>query len=430
MTKSTASIKNQLKTVGRFPKLLALIGASSLVLPIFSYGANAATVQPSAHLSDQAQLLSVTRSPRSIGRLNLTFGSFASLEAKLGAHNALRTSDHYSASMSLVRRHRTIATIAPTTPTTVVAPTTTTTVAPTTTTTVVTGSSNPDTTTTIAATTTTVAPSTTTTVAAPTTSTTVVATTTTTTVAPTTTTTAAPTTTTTAASGTPQPVGNIPGTWNLTFDSEFNGNSLDASQWSTGWFGSGVTVGPNSLEQECMDPSQVSVTGGALNLSAVAKSETCGGTTQPFTSGMVTTNGHYDFTYGYMEARIWLPGSASVDDWPAFWMIGPSWPGSGEIDVMEGLGGLVQAHLHASANSMGPLTGKGSFAGGWHTFAANWEPGSITFYYDGVSIGTFTSLVPSAPMYLILNLSLSTSETSPNTAPADMKVDYVRVWQH
>jgi len=31
---------------------------------------------------------------------------------------------------------------------------------------------------------------------------------------------------------------------------------------------------------------------------------------------------------------------------------------------------------------------------------------------------------------LILNLALSTAITSPNTATATMKVDYVRVWQH
>ena len=120
----------------------------------------------------------------------------------------------------------------------------------------------------------------------------------------TTTTTVAPTRTTTVASGSPQPVGGDAGPWNVVFDSEFNGSSLDTSQWSTGWFGSGVTVGVNRLEQECMGPGQVSVANGALDLTAVAKEETCGGVTRSYASGMVTTDRLFSFTYGYMEARI------------------------------------------------------------------------------------------------------------------------------
>ena len=349
MKLNTRSLKTQLKTVGRLPKFLALLGASSLVIPIFSYGASAATVFPSARLGQNVHVVSgvVTND-----LVNYRKTISSDLRSK---------SSHKSNVRGLVRSvtdfrnngHH--------------------------------GSS---------------------------------------------TTTTAPAPTTTVASGNPQPYGQVGGNWNLIFDSEFNGSSLNTSKWSTGWFGSGVTVGPNSLEQECMDPAQVSVANGELDLTAIQKTETCGGVTQPYTSGMVTTNGHFNFTYGYMEARVWLPGSAGVADWPAFWLIGPSWPASGEIDVMEGLGGLVQAHLHASSSSMGPLTGTGTFTGGWHTFGANWQPGSITFYYDGISIGTFTSLVPSAPMYLILNMSLSTAITSPNVAPADMRVDYVRVWQN
>src|ERR1035437_8243590 len=64
---------------------------------------------------------------------------------------------------------------------------------------------------------------------------------TTTTTTPDQTTTTSPqttTTTTSVAPSSPQPVGDLAGPWNLVFDSEFNGSSLDASQWSTGWFGS------------------------------------------------------------------------------------------------------------------------------------------------------------------------------------------------
>jgi beta-glucanase (GH16 family) len=70
-------------------------------------------------------------------------------------------------------------------------------------------------------------------------------------------------------------------------------------------------------------------------------------------------------------------------------------------------------------------------AGGWHTYAANWEPGSITYYYDGVEVGRVTAGVTNAPMYLVLNLSVSNpAETAgPTLAPASMKVDYVRVWR-
>jgi beta-glucanase (GH16 family) len=233
-----------------------------------------------------------------------------------------------------------------------------------------------------------------------------------------------PTPTPTPTSG---PVGAGP--WNMAFDSEFNGSSLDTSQWSTGWFGSGITTGVSSSEQQCYDPSQVSVTSGALVLSAVARAETCGGSVHPYASGMVTTDGNFSFTYGYMEARIWMPGSGSIADWPAFWADGQNWPTNGEIDTVEGLGGQACAHFHNPAGGPGACAA-GNYSGGWHTFAADWEPGSLTFYYDGTPVWTDTSGITSAPMYLILNLALSSAITSPNTAPAAMLVDYVRVWQH
>jgi beta-glucanase (GH16 family) len=212
------------------------------------------------------------------------------------------------------------------------------------------------------------------------------------------------------------------------FDSEFNGSSLDTSQWSTGWFGSGITQPVNSYEQQCYDPAQVSVANGELDLTAIAKAENCGGVTRPYASGMVSTYGLFSFTYGYMEARIWLPGSDSIADWPAFWADGQNWPTDGEIDVLEGLGGQACVHFHNPAGGPGTCL-SGDFAGGWHTFAADWEPGSIAYFYDGTEIWQDTSGITSAPMDLIINLALYSS-FSPDSAPATMRVDYIRVWQH
>jgi beta-glucanase (GH16 family) len=171
----------------------------------------------------------------------------------------------------------------------------------------------------------------------------------------------------------------------------------------------------------------VSVTNGYLALSAIAKTEECGGITRSYASGIVTTNGTFNFTYGYMEARIWLPGSASIADWPAFWADGQNWPTDGEIDVLEGLNGRACAHFHNPAGGPGTCV-QGTFTGGWHAFAADWEPGSLTFYYDGTKVWQDTSGITSAPMYLILDLALDGSPS--NVAPANMRVDYVRVWQH
>lgn len=229
--------------------------------------------------------------------------------------------------------------------------------------------------------------------------------------------------------GSPSPVG-IAGSWHLVFDDEFSGSALNSSLWNTGWFGSGITGSVNpSLESDCYDPSADVVSGGILAINATAHSEFCNGTTQPYTTGLINTNGRFSFTYGAFEARIWMPGSGStVSDWPAFWADGQNWPQTGEIDVAEGLGGQVCYHFHYSGGGPGGCGNVPGAAGGWHTYAADWEPGSITFYYDGQQVWTDTSGVTSAPMYLILGLGIPAS--GPASVPATFKVDYVRVWQH
>lgn len=243
---------------------------------------------------------------------------------------------------------------------------------------------------------------------------------------PTATPTPSPTPTPTPSSA---PIPNGPGgSWTLGFDDEFSGTSLDTTKWSTGWFGSGITGPVNSEEQQCYDPTQVTMSGGALNLTAIAKSETCVGTTRPYASGMVTSNGKYQYTYGYAESRIWLPGTTQISDWPAWWQDGQSWPTTGEIDIVEGLSGAACWHFIYSGGNPGGCA-PGTYAGGWHTFGADWEPTAITYYYDGVQVGWVTSGVTSASMYLLLNLAVDQLYGGPVQIPATMSIDYVRVWQ-
>jgi beta-glucanase (GH16 family) len=176
-------------------------------------------------------------------------------------------------------------------------------------------------------------------------------------------------------------------------------------------------------------------------LTAISKSENCetsvGSVSKPYASGIVTTLGKFSFTYGFIEARVYLPAAANGDiaDWPAFWADGAdgNWPTSGEIDILEGLGGQACYHFHygTSNDPQGPgACVNGTFTGGWHTFAADWEPGIITYYYDGVDVGALTEGITADPMYLILDLSLDHVYGGTIITPSTMRVAYVRVWQH
>jgi hypothetical protein len=218
-------------------------------------------------------------------------------------------------------------------------------------------------------------------------------------------------------SGSVVPLG-VSGSWTLIFDDEFNASALDTSTWAPYWFANGDQSNGTTMES-----SNVSMSGGTLNLTLTAAG----------TGGLVSTNPNggatpgFQFTYGFLEARIFLPASGSeIANWPAWWADGQDWPTDGEIDVIEGLGGTAAYHFHDPSGGPGASV-PGNYTG-WHTYGANWQPGSVTYYYDGVAVGSITSGITSAPMYLILENS-GGAYGGPAVEPATMQVDYARVWQ-
>ncbi|MGH9091930.1 MAG: glycoside hydrolase family 16 protein [Acidimicrobiales bacterium] len=253
-----------------------------------------------------------------------------------------------------------------------------------------------------------------------------------------------PSTTTTTVQATQgvQPTPPLPGSpMHLIYDDEFNGSAL-SSNWNTCWWywktypkGCGHGGG----EEEWYTPANVTVSNGALHL--MAEKQTVTGLsssdgvpeTYNYTSGMVTSRQHFSYTYGYVEWRAQIPVGQGL--WPALWMIpeNDSWPP--EIDALETIGadeGYYSYH---------PPTGNGESSGsaisdisGWHTYGLDWEPGSITWYVDGVQVARVTNDVPTTAMYLIMNLAVGGDwPGSPNAStqfPSSVNIDYVRVWQH
>lgn len=246
--------------------------------------------------------------------------------------------------------------------------------------------------------------------------------------------------------------------WSLLWADEFNGASLDATNW-TADIGTGCPnlCGWGNAELQYYRSENLAVTGG--NLVITAKAESYGGA--GYTSGKVHTRGKRTFLYGRVEMRAKLPVGGGM--WPAFWMMPQSsvyggWPQSGEIDIMESANAMtsVGGTIHYGGTppnnvySGGSTSlGGGSFADAFHVYAIEWEPDAIRWYVDGALYYTRTSAqwysngAPSndrapfdQPFYIILNAAVGgyytgcTSSSCITTAfPQQYVIDYVRVYQ-
>jgi beta-glucanase (GH16 family) len=195
------------------------------------------------------------------------------------------------------------------------------------------------------------------------------------------------------------------------------------------------------VELEWYLPGQVSVRGGALHLT-VQKEQVLGADREgsprwfPYRSGMVTTAGHYEFTYGQVEFQARAPRGRGL--WPALWLLpgNESWPP--EIDIMEAHGEdadhvMVSYHRTRSEalQAVVPVTGG---IGTWHLYALDWRPDSLTWYVDQRPVFSVQRGVPHQPMYLLANLAMAgdTKHAPDSTTPASTSFDIaqVRVWRN
>jgi beta-glucanase (GH16 family) len=139
------------------------------------------------------------------------------------------------------------------------------------------------------------------------------------------------------------------------------------------------------------------------------------------------------FKYGYFEARIKAPLVAGT--WPAFWLWADP-TSSREIDVVEILmknPNVTYHTLHNDGELFQISKTLSSPLNDWHTFAVDWQPGIIIWYVDGAEAGRYndTENIFDQEMYMILSLQLGgawAGEVDESKLPAEMLVDYVRVW--
>jgi beta-glucanase (GH16 family) len=159
-----------------------------------------------------------------------------------------------------------------------------------------------------------------------------------------------------------------------------------------------------------------------------------------YTGALISTDGKFQFKYGYIEMRAKYPGGRGV--WPVFWLMpqAQGWPP--EFDIAEYYAGSsVMHHGLCHGNVYDPKwdsTGNKESAAelGFHTWALEWSPGRAVWYEDGaVKKVIEAEYVPQVPMYVILNNGVSSHigpSGQPNEAtvfPNFFEIDYVRVYQ-
>jgi len=241
----------------------------------------------------------------------------------------------------------------------------------------------------------------------------------------------------------------VPAGYNLVFNEEFQGSSLDRSKWNSQYrWGPDLIINNelqyyvDTLNQPNFGHSPFEFDGEHMTINAIRTPNQLSGRalSQPYLSGAITTYQKFTMRYGYVEMRARMPRGRGM--WPAFWLLhNTDHDRRPEIDVVEMLGhqtNLVYNTYHRFDN--GNLVSSPSFqvpgpdyAADFHTYAVRWEPGLLVWYVDGVERNRFDdSNVSHEDMYLLLNLAVGGwwpgAPDSSTPFPARFTIDYIRAY--
>ena len=233
--------------------------------------------------------------------------------------------------------------------------------------------------------------------------------------------------------------------YQLAFSEDFSNLDLSPNGSGTHKWYSGVYFEPT---QSYSGP--ITVTNSVLNLPWRASSgefntsiEGCS-----FDASNCTT-----FRYGYFEAR--MKWDVTTGAWPAFWLITKQGIQGvqhvGEIDVFEGQGndpnhfyGTVNewngGYDLVSSNSAGLknqyLLLPGNDFSQWHTYGVLWVPGTLTWYYDDVAVGTWPTpaILDQQDFFMILTMQegaawTAGSLTGVTASTINLNVQWVHAFQ-
>lgn len=232
-------------------------------------------------------------------------------------------------------------------------------------------------------------------------------------------------------------------TWELAWNDEFNGDTVDDSKWT---IGGGTEAEPQARRDGFWVKEAMVLDGeGHLAMLTYAKEG-------KVFDGVIDTGGKFEHSFGYYEARMDV--NKLDGHWGAFWLMGGDWSETGndeggldgvEIDVMERpwsspeMGELTNHAVHwdgyvDGANASMVSTTPGIMEG-FHTFGLWWSTDMYRFYIDGTEVwATDEGGICTVPIPIILsdetgaNIFFASTPIDIPSLPDRTLVDYVRVW--
>ncbi|MET0263563.1 MAG: glycoside hydrolase family 16 protein [Rariglobus sp.] len=243
----------------------------------------------------------------------------------------------------------------------------------------------------------------------------------------------------------------VSGDWVKTFEDNFDGDTLNTGVWniyaSNFWDKRVGFSKHNVLLGDGFARLRIEKRAGHHNDDPAERAT-------EFATGWLDTYGKWTQRYGYYEVRVKLPTAPSM--FPAFWLMperGPAeWPkhrrtetkdGGMEFDVFEGqsMWGPYRTTFGAHWDHYGiyhKVAGTTAHYNrpdkdGFLTIGFLWTPGHVSVYSQGRKGGSWDSpRVGSVQSYVIFDLlpgGFEYDPLDPASLPADLVIDYIRVWQ-
>ncbi|HET7542645.1 MAG TPA: family 16 glycosylhydrolase [Polyangiaceae bacterium] len=255
----------------------------------------------------------------------------------------------------------------------------------------------------------------------------------------------------------------VPAGYDLVFDDEFEGATLDTGKWWTRYpYAGGTQDTLNDEAERYRENGNHVMTGSTLKLTAYKNNPD---SSHAYSSGMVRAKTL--IRYGYLEARVKMP--KGIGAWPAFWMV--SEPGDGnpnalswppEIDIFEFVnngvedrtnmlhtgvidhGAQTSAFLYTDPNFNSQWTywtAPFDFTESFHVIGLLWdENDQVTTYVDGTRLVTrsYHWLHDDASDAAFANVQLNYAiggqwagrhGIDDTVFPQAFEIDYVRVYQ-